>query len=1070
MFRKRYSILTGLLLCMLMTLVFTLGRPASAAKVHSDTATTQDFVHQTSLNQPGQIEYLTEASAGQPLAIVTSLLQQRRQDLGLTWADTATTSYVVSDLYQSDHNGVTHVYLQQVHQGIRVYNAYVNSNVTSDGRVLNLISGFIPSLGQVVNATEPALTAEQAVNAAADHLGFNITEPLTVQENLGGANQAVVFSTGGISLEPIPAKLVYQPMSLTDVRLAWDVEIYELSTQNYWTMRLDAQTGELLSQQNYVVHEHLGEAGTQGLVEVPEDASTGSANNTMVGNLVPESYRVFAVPVESPSHGSRTLELNPYEPTASDFGWHDTNGATGAEYTITRGNNVHADTDLDANNTPDGNAPDGGAGLVFDYAFDDTQAPSTYRPFAITNLFYWNNIMHDVSYLYGFNEVAGNFQQNNYGNGGAGNDYVRADAQDGSGTNNANFSTPADGGAPRMQMYVWTYPLAQMVTVNPPSTIAGDYDANPSNNGGTANGLTADVALVNDGTAPTGDGCQSIINNITGKIALIVWNEGACNSSVFVGNAAAAGAVAAIIIDNIDVPLTNFGGSTLIPSVAIGQADGQLFLNELGASNTVNSTIDDNTNPQADRDSDIDSGVITHEYGHGISNRLTGGPSTASCLNNQEQMGEGWSDWQTLFYTTDSGNNATEPRGVGTYLQFEATNGVGIRPTAYSTDMNIDPATYGNIDDGGAISIPHGLGYIWNSMLWEVYWNLVSVHGFNNDIYQDWTTGGNNLAYQLVTDGMKLQPCSPGFVTGRDAILAADLALTGGDNQCLIWEGFAKRGLGFSAAQGSSSVVGDETEAFDMPATCSAVPTAPTANVCVGGNTSFTLNVGQYLTPNIVMSGSVDAAGASVSFTPNPVTTAPSTTTANVSTTGATPVGSHTVTFTATDSVAVTSATTATLVVSSAAPAAPALTTPANGATNVATTPNFIWSAVAGATAYTLEVDDDSGFGSINYSTTVAGTSHQIPSALANETTYYWRVKANNACGDGAYSAVFSFTTEQGIGYIFLPLMTSNTTIGSAAPVAAAPTTSSPSATLAVVPALLGLAFLPFWRRQPTGN
>ena len=111
MFRKRYSILTGLLLCMLMTLVFTLGRPASAAKVHSDTATTQDFVHQTSLNQPGQIEYLTEASAGQPLAIVTSLLQQRRQDLGLTWADTATTSYVVSDLYQSDHNGVTHVYL-----------------------------------------------------------------------------------------------------------------------------------------------------------------------------------------------------------------------------------------------------------------------------------------------------------------------------------------------------------------------------------------------------------------------------------------------------------------------------------------------------------------------------------------------------------------------------------------------------------------------------------------------------------------------------------------------------------------------------------------------------------------------------------------------------------------------------------------------------------------------------------------------------------------------------------------------------------------------------------------------
>ena len=61
-------------------------------------------------------------------------------------------------------------------------------------------------------------------------------------------------------------------------------------------------------------------------------------------------------------------------------------------------------------------------------------------------------------------------------------------------------------------------------------------------------------------------------------------------------------------------------------------------------------------------------------------------------------------------------------------------------------------------------------------MLWEVYWNLVAKHGFNPDIYDAWTTGGNNLAIQLVTDGMKFQPCSPGFVDGRNAILAADVA------------------------------------------------------------------------------------------------------------------------------------------------------------------------------------------------------------------------------------------------------------------------------------------------------
>jgi len=59
-------------------------------------------------------------------------------------------------------------------------------------------------------------------------------------------------------------------------------------------------------------------------------------------------------------------------------------------------------------------------------------------------------------YIYGFNEASANFQDDNQGRGGVGNDHVNAEAQDGSGTNNANFSTPADGGSGRMQMYLWT--------------------------------------------------------------------------------------------------------------------------------------------------------------------------------------------------------------------------------------------------------------------------------------------------------------------------------------------------------------------------------------------------------------------------------------------------------------------------------------------------------------------------------------------------------------------------------------------------------------------------------------
>ena len=58
---------------------------------------------------------------------------------------------------------------------------------------------------------------------------------------------------------------------------------------------------------------------------------------------------------------------------------------------------------------------------------------------------------------------------------------------------------------------------------------------------------------------------------------------------------------------------------------------------------------------------------------------------------------------------------------------------------------------------------------------------------------------GNALIVQLGLDGMKLQPCRPSFFDARDAIIAADKTLTGGENFCDLWEGFASRGLGVDA-------------------------------------------------------------------------------------------------------------------------------------------------------------------------------------------------------------------------------------------------------------------------------
>jgi extracellular elastinolytic metalloproteinase len=141
--------------------------------------------------------------------------------------------------------------------------------------------------------------------------------------------------------------------------------------------------------------------------------------------------------------------------------------------------------------------------------------------------------------------------------------------------------------------------------------------------------------------------------------------------------------------------------------------------------------------------------------------------------------------------------------------------------------MSIQPFTYDRIRTGswitgGSLSAPHGIGHGWAAVLWDMTWNLIDRHGFNPNLYAPWNTGGNNLALQLVVDGLKLQGCAPGFVTGRNAIIAADEALTGGENECIIWSSFARRGLGFSAIQGTSADRNDNTEAFDVPASCRA--------------------------------------------------------------------------------------------------------------------------------------------------------------------------------------------------------------------------------------------------------
>ncbi len=737
------------------------------------------------LAAPGGNAPLTGPKAGDAVQIVLDYIRAQRADLGLVARDVA--DIVVTDSYVSAQTSVTHVYLRQRHAGIEVVEGNANASVARDGSILSLNQSFVKNLQKAVRAGGPGRSAEASVKSAATQLGWRAPAKLAVKENRGGKDAAVVFAPNGISLEPISAKLVYQAVG-DRLNLAWQLEIYEPDGSGWWNLRVDANSGDILARDDYFSH-------------------------------ADDEYNVVARPGGNPVDDPRTMVANPAA-NGSPFGWHDTNGAAGAEFTTTQGNNVHAYADRNADNVPDaGSSPDGGTGLVFDFDLDLELPPIDYQPAAVTNLFYWNNIVHDVLYAHGFDERAGNFQVNNYGNRGKAGDDVRAEAQDGSGRNNANFGTPPDGMRPRMQMFEWRDSAPNPLEVEGVGTVSGPM-AGFGDSLATTGPISGLLMVVNDGVGVTSDGCEPF--TLPGEPGTVIplIDRGTCTFVVKVKNAEVAGAQAAVVANNIPGPATGMGGADptiTIPSIMISLDDATLVKPALPA----NATLSPNPDLEPDRDSDFDSGVIVHEYGHGVSNRLTGGPGNTGCLQNEEQMGEGWSDFLALVLTARAGDEDIS-RGIGTYVVFEGPDGPGIRPTPYSRDTTVNSSTYQTVitSAGTTLSIPHGVGYVWATMLWEMYGSLVDQNGFNPNIYADWTTGGNNLALQLVLDGMKFQPCSPGFVQGRDGILDADLALTGGENQCLIWEAFAKRGLGFSAEQRSSKKANDGTAAFDLPAEC----------------------------------------------------------------------------------------------------------------------------------------------------------------------------------------------------------------------------------------------------------
>ncbi|MCP9753139.1 M36 family metallopeptidase [Ferruginibacter sp. HRS2-29] len=766
------------------------------------------------------------------------LLLKNAAYMGISKVDAA--QAIITDGYKDDLTGLTFLYVQQAYQGIRVFNTIVSSAFKSDN--FQTASGtYVQDLAGKISTIIPALSPVAAVRAAASHLKLNSQAAFTTVADNFASGKSYKISAGGIARRDIDATLVFVPSEdKKSVKLAWNVSIDVAGSSDWWNVRIDAMTGEYLEKDNWTVNETLNKPQVEGLTPMPDfvpalpsSAPLAEGRTALLAppNVTTAQYKVIPYPFESPIYSSFQTVTNPWElagagNNATTNGWHF-NGVN--NYTFTRGNNVFAFLDRDNNNTASAtnNWPDTSTTPAPSLSFIHDQNPAIKptlsvenKKVALDNLFYWNNIVHDVTYQYGFTEASGNFQDDNLARGGTGNDHVDAHAQDGNGTSNANFNTPVDGTSGRMQMYV--FPSKGVLTVNTPSAIAGVY---PSYEGNfVAPNYLEDIGPVTgqvtlyDSASATHYACAAPLDpsKVAGKIVLIDVLGCGTNYIGKVKNAQNAGAIGVLAYYSTVFSVTGTDATVTIPQLNISTATANTMLAQINAGIPVVVTL---ASVGITKDGDLDNGIVVHEYGHGVSNRLTGGPANSSCLQNAEQGGEGWSDYLALMLTTNWAATPVTagptPRPVGNYAISQTTTGAGIRRYPYSTNMAVNPLTYSSFSLSTEV---HDIGEIWCAALWDMTWNIIQqTNSISPDIYNSSAVAGNNIALKLVMTGMKLQPCSPGFLDARDAILSADSILYNGAYRCAIWNAFSRRGMGFSARQGLSSSATDQTAAFDLP-------------------------------------------------------------------------------------------------------------------------------------------------------------------------------------------------------------------------------------------------------------
>jgi extracellular elastinolytic metalloproteinase len=669
---------------------------------------------------------LSAASNAAPEAIVANRLRAR----GYSSAALASLDAAQS---RRGTGGATHVRLEQKVAGLTVYGAYVKGTVNARGELIHLID----NLARVSAPRAAQIDASGAMRVALTRLHPGRSADLGVA---GMRGNTTLFNGGTFFYGQPEATAVAIPMGDGSLARGWLVQT--------WTRR-----------DNLLHHTLVGGDGRVLDVEL---------------RTASDSYNVFPI---DPSKGAQQVVPGPGGGNVqSPIGW-----LAGTQTTLTiGGNNAAAYLDRDDNNASDGGGASAGSDFLAAANLAVAPTDASNQNVSVQNLFYLTNVIHDILYRHGFNEAAGNFQGNNFGKGGRGGDPVQAEAQDGGGTDNANFATPGDGRAPRMQMYLWTGAGAtHKVQVSGGAT----FDAKGADFGTelTTTGVTAALTP----TTPA-DGCTAISTGLAGRIALI--DRGACEFATKVLNAQRAGAIGAVIANNDAANPNDYftmgsgadGGSVTIGSAMVSKSSGDA-LKALGTP-TVN--LAKLALQPLQIDASLDSDVVYHEVCHGLTWRMIGrmsGPLAGA-------IGEGMSDSCSLLINSE--NDV-----VG---EYSASSPRGIRSAPYTNY----PRTYADVEGTGV----HLDGEVYAAIVWKMI--------------QDFGPGSRDKLFGYLVGGMNFTPAKPTFEDMRDGILTAVSVGSSPADCSVVWAAFAHYGVGVGAqgtVRGAKVLI---TESKAVPPSC----------------------------------------------------------------------------------------------------------------------------------------------------------------------------------------------------------------------------------------------------------